>query len=278
MRKGYLPPFFNDPRMAGVGWLKSAIILSKAIIIPSLLYSSEVWAESYKYTEKTLEDEYKSMLYWIFDVPTHTKWASFLADTGLPNIIPVADKLRINFINFTLWGRGDAKAREILREEERNLGENSTLAMVDKTCLKYGIPKVSTMRLDPKLVKRTIKVWDETEIWVKNLLSPITNNVSMERLRIALKWQKLYKREAQAIIAYNAGALRTKMAWKDYYKEKKCLAPLCGDVDSLSHIKTCRFYRSRWKDSMLDDVKELAAWLVKIDEERRFTFKWEKFF
>ena len=52
-----------------------------------------------KVTEKYLRDQFKSMVYIIFDIRVHTKWTSVLADLVLPNIMAVVDKMRINYMN-----------------------------------------------------------------------------------------------------------------------------------------------------------------------------------
>ena len=99
----------NDARMTSVGWMKAGIQLIRSVIIPSLTYSADVWVVMNKSSEKFLRDEFKSMVYVILDIPTHTKWTSVLADLNIPNIMCVVDKLRINFMNHTLWRKGDPK-------------------------------------------------------------------------------------------------------------------------------------------------------------------------
>ena len=153
----------NDARMGRLGWLRSGVTLIKAIIIPSLTYPADVWLTMYKKSEKALRDSYKSMVYKALDIPTHTKWTSVLADLNIPNIMAVVDKLRVNYINHTMWDNGDSKLRETLLEEHRLAPETSTLTEADLICAKYRIPKVSLGRLDKALVKRQIRLQDEIE-------------------------------------------------------------------------------------------------------------------
>ena len=114
----------NDAKMRRVGWLRAGITLIRATIIPSIAYSSDVWLSANKATEKYVTDEFKSMIYMILDIKTHTKFSSVLADLRLPNITAVIDKQRINFVNHTLWGKGDPMLREMLLEERRLLPAN----------------------------------------------------------------------------------------------------------------------------------------------------------
>ena len=94
-------------------------------------------------------------------------------------------------------------------------------------------------------------------------------NVSLERTRVAMRMLRLTKREAQALIAYNAGAFKLKTAWGDYFESKNCLAPLCGGQDTLDHIKGCRFYKTMWDHNFAKDPRMLAKYFVNIDKERR---------
>ena len=268
----------NDARMSKLGWLRAGITLIKAIVIPSMSYSGEVWVNANKATEKFLRDEFKSIIYVIMEIPTHTKWTSVLADLNLPNIQSVVDKMKINFMSHTLWGEGDKKLREILKEEHRLLPENSMINAVDETCALYKIPAVSQMRLDKVLVKRQVKLMDEINIWVSNVKSPATRNVGLERVRASTNFYRLSKREAQALIAFNASAFKLKTAWGDFHKVQSCLAPLCDGLDGLEHIKECQFYKVKWTASCEKDSLLLARYLVGVDKERRRRWRGECLF
>ena len=268
----------NDHRMRGSGWLKAGIILIRAVIIPSLTYSCESWVEMYEYTKKMIVTEYKAIIYNVLDIPTSTKFTSVLADTGLPGILSVIDKLRMTFFSHTMWGKGDEKARELLLEERETLGEFSSLGLIDNICRKYRMPLVSNSYLHGGLVKQRVKLMDEIDTWISNLLSPVTMNVGLNRTRISTNFHRMTKRESQAIIAYNAGNLRLKTAWGEYYKDQSCLVRFCGQRDNLSHLKRCSFYTTTWRDKYYEDIKLLARWLVAVDKERRRRFKGEKLF
>ena len=268
----------NDYRMSRVGWLKAGVTLIRAEILPSLTYSCEVWVDMYEYTRKMIEHEYKAIIYIILDIPTTTKWTSVLADTGLPGIMSVIDKLRVNFFNHIMWGKGDKAAKELLLEEKLLLGDISSLGLMDDICTKYNIPPVSTSALHKPLIKRRIKIVDQMDNWVSNLMSSATRNVGLNMIRTSTNFHRLSKRESQAIIAYNAGSLRLRTAWGDYYKEKNCLDPFCYGQDTLNHLKVCPFYETKWNDEFYSDIKLLAKWLGDIDRERRRRWKDEKLF
>ena len=74
------------------------------------------------------------------------------------------DKLKINFLNHTLWGRGDQKLKEMLWEEHRLLPESSLINTVDKICAQYKIPAVSRMLLDKTLIKRQVRLMEEKSL------------------------------------------------------------------------------------------------------------------
>ena len=273
-----LKAVINDARMSRLGWLRAGITLIRAVIIPSIAYSGDVWVSANKATEKFLRDEYKNIIYVLMDLPTNTKWTSVLADLNLPNIQCVVDKLKMNFMSHTLWGKGDAKLKEFLWEEHRLLPDSSLVNSVDIVCMRYKIPEVSVTPLDKTLVKRQVKLYDEIEIWASNVMSSATRNIGLERMRQSTVFYRLSKREAQALIAYNAGAFKLKTSWGDYHKVQTCLAPLCDKNDELEHIKQCPFYKVQWVDAYNTDSLLLARYLVGIDRERRSRWKGECLF
>ena len=268
----------NDARMTTVGWLRAGVNLIRSVIIPSLTYSADVWANMNKCTEKYLRDEYKGMIYIILDIPTNTKWTSIMADLCLPNIMCVVDKLRINYMNHTLWGKGDPKLKEMLEEEHKVNPKASLVAAIDEVCSKYSLPHVSAGPLLKSYVKRRVKLKDEIDIWVGNVMSPVTQNVGLERIRLSTNFYKLNKRQSQALLAFNAGAFKLKTAWGDFHEIQRCLAPLCGHDDELDHIKQCPFYETKWDETFNEDSKQLATYLVSLDRERRRRWKGECLF
>ena len=128
------------------------------------------------------------------------------------------------------------------------------------------------------IVKRQIKVRDETRNWISNIRSSVTQNVGLERVRISTNFYKLSKRESQSLLAFNAGALKLKTAWGNYHKVQDCLAPLCDGRDDLEHIKRCPHYTTKWDESCEKDSKLLAKYLVALDRERRRRYKGECLF
>ena len=134
------------------------------------------------------------------------------------------------------------------------------------------------MELDKGIVKRQIRLLDEIEDWVSNILSSTTNNVGIKRVRLSTNFHKLSKRESQALIAYNSGAWHMKTSWGNYHVVQSFLAPLCDGRDELVHIQKCSFYTTRWSDEFSNDCKLLAKYLVNIDKERRKRYKGECLF
>ena len=109
-------------------------------------------------------------------------------------------------------------------------------------------------------------------------MSPATMNVGLERLRTSTTFYRLQKREYQALVAYNAGALKLKTAWGDYHEIQSCLVPLCDGKDELNHIKLCAFYATKWEEEFIKDSRMLAKYLVAVDKERRRRWRGECLF
>ena len=158
------------------------------------------------------------------------------------------------------------------------LTKNSILSDADKICSKYRIPSVSENQLDRKMVKKLVKVKDETENWISNIRSSATQNVGLERTRTSTNFYRLSKRCSQALLAFNAGAFKLKTAWGDYHQVQACLAPLCDGRDELEHIKKCSFYDTKWEEEFNRDSRQLATYFVAIDKERRKKWKGECLF
>ena len=190
----------------------------------------------------------------------------------------VVDKLRINYLNHTLWGRGDEKLKELLLEEHKLSPQNSMISLMDGVCAKRKVPEVSKMQLDRGLVKRRVKVSDKIEIWVENVMSTSAQNVGTSRMRLSTNFFKLTKRESQALLAWNASAFKLKTSWGEYHEVQDCLAPLCNGRDELEHIKRCPFYKAEWADSFTEDIKQMARYFVALDRERRRKWRGECLF
>ena len=166
----------------------------------------------------------------------------------------------------------------MLIEEKKLLGAESCLAMVDETCWAYKVPEVSQAPLDSKLVKRAVRIRDKLGTWLSNLKSPVRKNVGLDMMRISSRLFKLNKKEAQAMIAYNAGSLKFRTAWGSYYEDRSCRAPMCDQDDEFDHIQKCPFYESKWQERFVSDIKLLTRWLVSINRERIKKWKCDPLF
>ena len=65
--------------------------------------------------------------------------------------------------------------------------------------------------------------------------------------------------------------MKLKTQWKIYNVKRgvgtDCVMPLCGEDDTLDHIKECKWYETKW-DEKCSTEGELANYLVKINRER----------
>ena len=177
-----------------------------------------------------------------------------------------------------MWGKGNEMLRTMLVEEHRGNPDASLLNLMDALCRVYMIPPVSKQELDRNLVKRQINLKDQLDIWVSNIMSPVTQNVGLERVGLSTNFFQLTKRESQGLMAFNAGALKLKTAWGYYHEIRTCLDPLCGGPDSLDHIKECPRYETKWEGSFQEDSKSLSKYLVSVDRERRRRWRGECLF
>ena len=127
-------------------------------------------------------------------------------------------------------------------------------------------------------MKRKVKLGDEIDNWIDNLLSPATQNMGLERVRLSTNFFRLSKRESQALLAFHAGAFKLKTSWGTYHRDQSCLVPLCDGMDELTHIQRCPFYKAKWEDKFKEDCQAFAKYLVAVDYERRRRWKGECLF
>ena len=81
-------------------------------------------------------------------------------------------------------------------------------------------------------------------------------------------WPKI---KSQALLAWRTGSLKFRHIWRVYNTKKglrsDCVMPLCDGPDNWEHLKVCKWYKTRWKDSYTEE-SEIADYLVAVNKER----------
>ena len=72
-------------------------------------------------------------------------------------------------------------------------------------------------------------------------------------------------------VAWRTGSLKFRHIWRVYNTKKglrsDCVMPLCDGPDNWEHLKVCKWYRTKWKDSYTEE-SEIADYLVAVNKER----------
>ena len=118
---------------------------------------------------KTVEKEYKAMVYAVLEIPTHTLYAAVLAETGLMKIRHMIQRARICYTNQVIWEMEGTEVNNLLLNDFKERGESSHLGVLRRIALGYGLPDLTQQELDPDLIKQRIRdVSDEEllrEVW-----------------------------------------------------------------------------------------------------------------
>ena len=270
----------NHPVMNRYGWLKAGVVLIRSQIVPIMTYSAECWLGMTKQQENHIEMKYRKIMYSILEIAETTKYSAILAETGLPRIVSVIHQLKINFINDVLWNdKARAKTRELLLADFQSTDVKSLVGQADALCERYGLPKVSQVKLDKSLVKDTIKLESEKSGWVDNFNSRLVIN------RVSLRGHKFYhsftRLSARAVLFWRVGSLRFRASWMNANEKTaqgvRCVSRLCNENDSLEHALRCKFMRTNVKMKMkakdVDDDEKMADYLIELNRERRNRFR-----
>ena len=260
----------NNPIIAKFGWLRAGVVLIKSIIPSILTYSCEVWADTPKYVLEGLESSYKKMIYSVLEIPEKTKFSAVLLELGMSRIEHIVKKAQILYVSQVLWEMHGTVTCAAMLEEWRINGDRSIVAHADRIANEYGLEKVSVSQLDKKVVKKVIRKTNDLELWTDCFSSRVT--VSRPYIKIQdrqfFNWPR---NKARALFLWRVGALKLKTQWKIYNVKRgvgtDCVMPLCGEDDTLDHIKECKWYETKW-DEKCSTERELANYLVKINRER----------
>ena len=241
-------------------------------ILPAVLsYARECWVGGTKEILSKLEQSYKQMIYSIFGFGEKTKYSAVMLELGLLKMKHVVARFQIAFMSEVLWDLEDSTLNKVILQKFELLGEKSSLAIVDKLAQDYGFEKVSTVRIDKKVLNRQIRLANNQENWFDCYQSSSIPVRHFFRIydKSHFAWEKL---KAKAILAYRCGTLKFKTCWRLYNLKRgkgiDCPNILCGKEDSILHAQKCLFYNTRWDDKFNDSEQEFAEYLLRLNRER----------
>ena len=264
----------HHPQLMNEGWLGAAVAIIQGIIPPTMLYSCEVWLDLSKKFINQVEKNYKDMIYSILEIPTHTLYAAILAETGLLKIKHMLNRARLCYVNQILWDEDNSEVTRLLKEDWKLRGEKSHIEAMKRLASEYGLPDFTRSRLDPDLMKRTIKNVNDDELLKEILDSSSAQKKPWVRARIKphFKWPKMM---ARARLLEAAGGFRfmaQASGWKSFYRARQlsvsCVSRMCVEDDTADHAKICKFMNTKWNEKYEGDNKLTAEYWVKLNRER----------
>ena len=265
----------HHPQLLNEGWLGAAVTIIQGIIPATMLYSCEAWIDLTQTFMKSIEKEYKAMVYSVLEIPTHTLYAAVLAETGLMKIRHMIQRARLCYASQVIWSMEGSEVNKLLLKDLEARGDDSHLGTLRKVAKEYGLPDLTVQELDHDLVKQRVREVNDDE-----LLSEVWNSSSGEKrvwLRLKVKphfkWPKV---EARARILEAAGGLRflaQGSGWRSYYRARRisvrCVSRLCEEDDTAHHAKRCKFMETKWMDKYDDDDQLKARYFSRLSSERR---------
>ena len=269
-RAAEIKTLINHPAIKPFGWMKAGITLVKAIIPPILTYSAEAWVGIPKYVMEGLEQTYKQIIYSVFEIPEKTSYSGVLMELGLTRLKHIVAKMQISYMAKVLWEMQGSIVHEVIMEEWRVFGERSTLAKINNIAKEYGLEDMLMSKPDKIQIKTLVRRRNEMEIFRDCFASTIV--MHRNYLRVIDKsprgWPKI---KSQALLAWRTGSLKFRHIWRVYNTKKglrsDCVMPLCDGPDNWEHLKVCKWYKTRWKDSYTEE-SEIADYLVAVNKER----------
>ena len=268
----------HHPQLLNEGWLGAAVAIIQGIIPATMLYSCEAWIDLTETFMKTIEKEYKAMVYSVLDLPTHTLYPAVLAETGLMKIRHMIQRARLCYASQVIWQMEGSEVHKLLMNDLKERGEESHLGTLRKIAKEYGIPDLTTQELDHDLVKARIRHVNDLELLKEVWKSKAGEKRAWLRLKVKphFKWPKM---QARARILEAAGGLRflaQASGWRSYYRARqvsvRCVSRFCEDDDTLDHAKVCKFMETKWMEKYEDDNRMKAEYFAKLSKERRRRF------
>ena len=260
----------DDDRVAGVGWLATAITVFNAVIVSTLTYGCGAWVGMTKKHMDHLEQTHRQSLYTVLDINNTSTYRNLLSICGIMTANDMVRKLKICFINELLHMKAEGICYDTLTAEF-NRGEINTLTNeVKEHCTYFGIFDVTEIYTRPDKLKQKIRTSSLNKLWVSLITSkkaPWGPNRVEEKQRF---YTTLPKHQAKCALLYEIGELnfRTNRKWEASKKfgSTQCVVPSCGQEVTLDHIKECFGYSTKFREDF--SPTEWVKYLSNLDLER----------
>ena len=265
----------DDDRVAGIGWLATAITIFNASIVSTLTYGCGSWVGMSKRHMDHLEQTHRQSLFTVLDINNRSTYRNLLSICGIMPVNDVVKKLKICFINELIHMKKEGICYNTLTAEH-NRGEIKTLTdEVTEFCQYFGIYNVGEIYINPERLKKEIRRSSLNKVWISLITSkkaPWGPNRVEEKQRF---YFTLPKHQAKCALLFEIGELnfRTNRKWEALKKfgTLECVVPGCGQDDTLEHIKTCYGYSTKYRDDF--SPHEWVRYLSNIDLERFSKYK-----
>ena len=273
----------KHPAVQKNGYIRSAITLFRATIIPTLLYSCECWFGISPTMIKTVEAAYRKLLYKFLDIPVHTKYESVLLQLGLKRAKDIIEGQKICYIN-RIWNEGvNPLGKQLIIEDNLNCDNSDEESVVDeikRLCKEKNVKDIFETYTENQIIKLVIKNWMKGELWFESFKSKWSQTITTTR-NVYKPYHYMTRLRGRAVFLWKVGALRFRRHWKNYYQTKKmtymCPFPLCGHEDTYDHATECLFSNVKLTCNDKNNEYAIADFLVKLNRERVKDHRWPLF-
>ena len=282
--------------MQEIGFLRSASALFKAIIVPTIMYSSECWYGMTKGMIKEMEVKYHKMMCKLIDVPVSASYSALLSELGMNRLETLIDMQKICYINQIYHQKTSTETtRELLKKDQEAVEEmnnkirkskakkkpklkESVYDEIVRLCRKHNIPPIFETRMGNETIRSMIKNREQLGNWNDTKQGKYTVARRMPREKMK-PYQKYPRRKGRAILLWRCGMLKFRRYWKNHYEARKesilCPHPLCGEDDTMEHAIQCLFMDTKlekWSDHLLED-DHMVDFIIGLNQERSVRYR-----
>ena len=271
----------EDELVEKQGWLEAVKVLFNSIIVPTLTYGCQAFANMTNKQESELEMCMKDVLYKMLGISKYSHYASVLMECNMIRLKHIMNKLKIGFLNDLIHRKRRGHCLELLLEEEKLYPGTGLIGEVGKLCKMYGIPDVSYIKLEKDFIKQKIWSFGRAEIWKE---STKNRRVPMEFSHMSKgnrhNYMQLPKYDSRLFFTYKIGELQFKEFRKGEFIKKygntNCFQPGCQSKDNLTHVMRCHQYENKFYETQIDSdenkMKLFIDYLKRLDKERAERF------
>ena len=241
----------------GILAIEGRLKIAEIVIMPSLLYNAEAFAEYTKQEIEELEKLQASMLRQLLEVPKSTSYVGILMETGWLTVEAQLDYRKLMLYHNILNSDDKRTLKKILAIQKAEDRSGTWYSSVCRLISKYSIdldPAITIKSAWKREVKNKIREITEKEIRTKCSDSIKTRTV--RRCKYELKeYLKIHPiNVAQKIMLYRLHMINIPMNYKNSWMESTC--PLCsgaeGDTEHFLACERTKSLREIWSVSTLE--------------------------